>query len=388
MISEPIAVDAAGHALMPVYDELPFSPVRGEGVWLWDAQGRRVLDLWGGHAVAVLGHSHPHLLAALREQAGALMFQSNVLPLPIRELAACHLLAFAPRGLERVFFVNSGAEANENALRLALRRTGRRRVVAVEGGFHGRSAATGALSAGSAKWYAFPQAPFDVTIVPRGDLDALAGALLGGDVAALILEPIQGVAGAYELGLDYLLAARELTRDAGALLIFDEVQTGMGRTGWPFAAQMVGVEPDLLTVAKGLAGGFPAGAVLATGDVAAVAGKGTLGSTFGGGPLACALILAVLDVIDEAELLPRVRAVSTYARERCVVGPVTSIQGAGLLLGLRTTRPAREIVGELLARDVLAGTSADPHVLRILPPLILTPEHVDRLAAALAGLPR
>ena len=388
MISETLPAPATASTLMPVYDELPFSPVRGEGVWLWDAGGRRVLDLWGGHAVAVLGHAHPHLLAALRDQAAALMFQSNVLPMAIREQAACHLLAFAPPGLGQVFFVNSGAEANENALRLALRATGRRRVVALEGAFHGRTAATGALTAGSAKWYAFPQAPFDVTIVPRGDLDALAGALLGGDVAALLVEPIQGVAGAVELGREYLLAARELTRDAGALLIFDEVQTGMGRTGWPFAAQMYEVAPDVLTVAKGLAGGFPAGAVLATEAVAAVAGKGSLGSTFGGGPLACALILAVLDAIEEAELLPRVRAVSAYVRERCVVGPVTAIHGAGLLLGLRTTRPARQVVDELLARDVLAGASADPHVLRILPPLVLTPEHVDVLASALAELPR
>jgi acetylornithine/N-succinyldiaminopimelate aminotransferase len=382
-----LAPVALGGHLMAVYDELPYSPVRGDGVWLEDAAGRRVLDLWGGHAVALLGHGHPRLLGALREQSEALLFQSNALPLPLRERAAARLAAFAPEGLPHVFLVNSGAEANENALKLALRRTGRSRVVALEGGFHGRTAAAGAVSWGAAaSWYGFPRPPFDVTFVPRGDLDALAAAL-GADAAALILEPVQGVAGAVDLGHGYLQAASELTRRAGALLIADEVQCGMGRTGWPFACQMYGVTPDLLTVAKGLAGGFPAGAVLASDDVVAGVGKGALGSTFGGGPLACALIVAVLDAIAEEGLLDRVRFLSERVRQRCVVGPVVATQGAGLLLGLRTRRPAKEVVGELLARNILAGGSGDKHVVRILPPLVLAEEHVDLLAAALAEIP-
>ena len=384
---------AAGRHLLPVYDELPYSPVRGDGLWLEDAAGRRVLDLWGGHAVALLGHGHPRLLAALREQSAALLFQSNALPLGIRDEAAARLAAFAPAGLSRVFFTNSGAEANENALRLALRRTGRTRIVAVEGAFHGRTAAAGAVSWGAASsWYGFPRPPFEVTFVPRGDLDALAAALSaapesGADAAALILEPVQGVAGAVDLGHQYLQAARELTSRAGALLIADEVQCGMGRTGWPFACQMHGVTPDLLTVAKGLAGGFPAGAVLATDEVAAGVGKGVLGSTFGGGPLACALILAVLDTIAADDLLASARRASERLCERCVVGPVVATQGAGLLLGLRTRRPAKEVVAELLDRGILAGGSADPQVVRILPPLTIADEHVDLLAAALAELP-
>lgn len=385
-MNDTVSAATASH-LLPVYDELPYSPVRGDGVWLEDAAGRRVLDLWGGHAVALLGHGHPRLLAALREQSAALLFQSNALPLDLRERAAARLAAFAPAGLDHVFFVNSGAEANENALRLALRRTGRGRVVAVEGAFHGRTAASGAVSWGAAKsWYGFPRPPFDVTFVPRGDLDALAAAL-GPDVAALIVEPVQGVAGAVDLGREWLRAARELTRKAGVLLIADEVQCGMGRTGWPFACQLHGVVPDLLTVAKGLAGGFPAGAVLASDAVVAGVGKGALGSTFGGGPLACALVLAVLDAIEGEGLLTRVPALEACVRATCVAGPVEAVQGAGLLLGLRTRRPAKQVVAELLARDVLAGGSADPHVLRILPPLVLAEEHVDRLANALAELP-
>lgn len=386
--TEASSLVAAPAALLPVYDQMSFTPVRGEGVWLWDAGGRRVLDFWGGHAVALLGHSHPRLLAALDEQAGKLMFQSNALPLAIRDLAAERLAAFAPAGLSRVFFVNSGAEANENALLLAFRSTGRRRVVALEGAFHGRTAAAAAISWGKHR-HGFPRAPFEVTFVPRGDVDALAAALLegGSDVAAFIVEPVQGVAGAFELGREYLQAARELTRRSGARLIFDEVQCGMGRTGQPFAAQLYGVTPDVLTVAKGLAGGFPAAAVLATDEVSAGVGIGDLGSTFGGGPLAAAMIVAVLDAIERDDLLAHVRSISAYLRETCIVGPVVAAQGEGLLVGLRTAPPAKQVMAALLERDILTGTSADPHVLRLLPPLVLQREHVDLLRAALAEVP-
>ncbi|HEV8241850.1 MAG TPA: aminotransferase class III-fold pyridoxal phosphate-dependent enzyme [Thermoanaerobaculia bacterium] len=381
-------VAAPASALLPVYDQVSFSPVRGEGVWLWDARGRRVLDLWGGHAVALLGHGHPRLIAALEEQAAKLLFQSNALPLAIRDLAAARLAAFAPAGLSRVFFVNSGAEANENALLLAFRSTGRRRVVALEGAFHGRTAAAAAISWGKHR-HGFPRPPFEVTFVPRGDVDALAAALLGeggSDVAALIAEPVQGVAGAFELGREYLLAARELTRRAGARLIFDEVQCGMGRTGQPFAAQLYGVVPDVLTVAKGLAGGFPAAAVLAS-EMCAGVGIGDLGSTFGGGPVAAAMIVAVLDAIEQDGLLAHVRSISAHLRETCIVGPVVAAQGEGLLVGLRTAPPAKQVMAALLERNILTGTSADPHVLRLLPPLVLQHEHVDLLRAALAEVP-
>lgn len=370
-------------ALLPTVAPLGFEPVRGEGVWLFDARGRRVLDFYGGHAVALLGYRHPRLLSTLAHQATELFFQSLVVRLDVRERAAARLAGFAPAGLERVFFVNSGAEANENALRIALRRTGRRRVVALEGAFHGRTAAAAAVTAGSASWYGFPVKPFDVSIVPRGDLAALEAALRD-ETAALILEPIQGMAGAVELGADYLHAARELTRETGAFLIFDEVQCGMGRSGYPFAAQRYGVTPDLLTVAKGLAGGFPAGALLATDAAAEGLKLGDLGTTFGGGPLACALVEATLDAIEEEGLLARVRALSEDLRARCVVGPVTAVQGAGYLLGLRTTRPAKEVLAALLERGILVGGSADPHVVRLLPPLVLEPAHVDLLVSALA----
>lgn len=384
----PEALAAEARWLLPVYAQAGIEPVAGDGVVLKTADGRELLDFYGGHAVALLGYRHPRLLAALAAQAESLFFQSNAVPLAVRARAAERLVRFGPPGLSRAFLVNSGAEANENALRLAFRATGRRAVVAVQGAFHGRTAAAAAVTDGASRWYAFPETPFPVRFVPRGDLDALRKALDG--AAAMIVEPVQGMAGAVDLGAPYLAAARELTREAGALLIFDEVQCGMGRTGHPFAAQLYGVTPDVLTTAKGLAGGFPAAAVLSSDAAAAGVGVGDLGTTFGGGPLACALIEAVIATIEgdgNPPLLPRVRAVSALLRETCRVGPVAGIQGEGLLLGLRTTRPAREVQAELLARGILAGTSADPRVVRLLPPLILEAEHVHALAQALAEIP-
>lgn len=374
--------------LLPVYPHWPMEPVRGHGVMLVTREGRELIDFYGGHAVALLGYGHPRLLATLSSQAETLFFQSNVVPLEIRARAARKLVELAPEGLNRAFLVNSGAEANENALRLAFRKTGRGRVIAVEGAFHGRTAAAGALTWGSAKWYGFPRAPFDVTFVKRGDLDSLEAELSKKDVAALIAEPVQGNSGAYPLGKEWLAAARELTERAGTLLIFDEVQCGMGRSGDPFAAHTFGVTPDLLTTAKGLAGGFPAGALLVKEEVARGLNPGDLGTTFGGGPIACALIETVIDAIREEGLLENVRRVSARIRETCVAGPVTAIQGEGFLLGLRTTRPAKEIQAELMERGIFSGTSGDPNIVRLLPPLILEDQHVDALAEALRGIER
>ena len=383
----------AGHAAapeerawtLPVYAQLDLQPVSGEGPWLVMADGRRILDLYGGHAVAALGYGHPRLVAALRAQAERLTFQSNLLPLELRARACAALARFAPPGLDRVFLVNSGAEANENALKLAFKTPARTRVVAVEGAFHGRSAAAAAVTWGSEKWYGFPRKPFEVSFVSPQEPAALAHKI-DERTAAMIVEPVQGVAGAVDLPADFLAEARRLTRERGALLIFDEVQCGMGRTGRPFAADHYGVTPDMLTTAKGLAGGFPAGALLTTQALAANLEVGELGTTFGGGPMACAAIAAVLDAIRDEGLLENVRALSDRIRASCRVGPVTAIQGAGFLLGLVCSRPAREVQALLLDRDILAGTSADPRVLRLLPPYVLEPEHVDRLAAALAEI--
>ncbi|KAB2954717.1 MAG: aminotransferase class III-fold pyridoxal phosphate-dependent enzyme, partial [Thermoanaerobaculia bacterium] len=219
------------------------------------------------------------------------------------------------------------------------------------------------------------------------DPAALEAELAPGDVAAVIAEPVQGVAGAVALSDPFLAALRELTRRHGALLVFDEVQCGMGRSGSPFVAQACGVTPDLLTTAKGLAGGFPAGALLVGDALAGGLARGDLGSTFGGGPMACALIEATLDAIEDGDLLANVRARGEQIRATCVTGPVTAIGGRGLLAGLRTTRPAKAVQAELLARGFLTGTSGDPHVLRLLPPLVVTEAQVSALAGALAEIP-
>lgn len=379
-------LDTPDPALLPVYDQLDLEPVRGRGARLETVDGRTLIDFYGGHAVAILGYRHPRLLGTLALQARELFFQTNAVPMAVRERAAARLAAFAPAGLGHVFFVNSGAEANENALRIALKATGRNVAVALEGAFHGRTAAAGAVT-WNARWYGFPRAPFDVRFVPREDLAALDRLLAKGDVAAVIAEPVQGVAGAVALSDEWLAGARAATGRHGSLLIFDEVQSGMGRCGAPFVAQLAGVTPDLLTVAKGIAGGFPAAALLVSDALAAALKVGDLGTTFGGGPLACALIEATLDAIEQEDLIAAGRARAERIRDRCRVGPVTGIGGRGLLVGLRTTRSARAIQRELLDRGLLVGTSADPNVVRLLPPLVISDADVDQLAAALAELP-
>jgi acetylornithine/succinyldiaminopimelate/putrescine aminotransferase len=370
---------------LPVYAQLDLEPASGAGAWLATTDGRRILDFYGGHAVAALGYGHPRLVAALAAQARTLHFQTNLLPLAVRARACEALVRFAPAGLARAFLVNSGAEANENALRLALAATGRDRIVAVEGAFHGRTAAAAAVTWRSEPWYGFPRRPFDVTFVARGDAAAMAAAV-GADVAAVIVEPVQGVAGAVDLPREFLAAARGATSRHGALLIFDEVQCGMGRSGQPFAADHYGIAPDLLTTAKGLAGGFPAGALLTTDALARDLKPGDLGTTFGGGPLACAAIETVIAVIRAEGLLARVRELSALIRSRCRCGPVQDVQGLGFLLGLVCSRPAKAVQTELLECGILAGTSADPRVLRLLPPLTLEAAHVELLGDALAGL--
>jgi acetylornithine/N-succinyldiaminopimelate aminotransferase len=373
-------------ATIPVYGQLPFVPVHAEGCDIVTDDGRRILDLYGGHAVAALGYGHPRLVAAIREQSESLLFQSNAVALDVRASAAEKLVSVAPPGLQRVFFVNSGAEANENALRMACKVTQRRKVLAVSHGFHGRTAAAGAVTWNADKWYGFPQKPFDVDFIPRNDRGA-AKSMIGPDVAAVIVEPVQGVAGAFDLSGEFLRALRAATDQHGALLIADEVQSGMGRCGHFFAVQAHDIEPDLLTSAKSLGGGVPCAAVLSRDDIAGQFGPGDLGTTFGGGPLAAAAVSAVIDTIEDEGLLANVRAMEARIRERCVTGPVTGVQGMGLLLGLVCSRPASEVRDALLAQDILTGTSSDPSVLRILAPLVINEEHVDHLAGALAAIP-
>ena len=372
--------------LAPVFAQYPIEVVGADGVWLETSDGRRLLDLYGGHAVAALGYGHPRWLEALEQQARSVHFQTNAVAMDVRERAARRIVKFAGLGLDTVFFINTGAEANENALKLALKHSGRPKIVAVEHSFHGRTAAAGAVTWGAVeKWYGFPRAPFDVSFMPRRD-DGAISRYVDEKTAAVIIEPIQGLAGAFDMGRDYLVALRRRCSEVGALLIFDEVQCGMGRCGEPFAANLYGVTPDMITTAKALGSGFPCAALLMSDAVARELKVDALGTTFGGGPMACAVIEAVIDIIESEDLLANVRRISRLIRESCRVGPVTGSQGAGFLLGLKTDRPARDVQRQLLERNILAGTSADPNVLRLLPPFVLSEKHVALLREALRDL--
>jgi acetylornithine/succinyldiaminopimelate/putrescine aminotransferase len=386
MLPESAQQAHASH-LARVFAQYPIEIAHGEGVWLYARNGRKLLDFYGGHAVAGLGYGHPRWLAALERQARQMAFQTNALPMAIRERAAARLVKFAGLGLDTVFWLNSGAEANENALKLAFKMTGRTKAVALVQGWHGRTAAAGAVTWGAAgKWYGFPRTPFDVSFAPR-DQPAAAADAIDRDTAAVIVEPVQGVGGAFDVGAPMLRALRQRCDAVGAVLIFDEVQCGVGRTGAPFGANYHSVTPDILTTAKALGNGFPVSALMLSPRIAKQLKNDDMGTTFGGGPMACAIAEAVIDTIESESLLANIRKVSTYIRSSCMVGPIIGAQGAGFLLGLKTSRPAKEIQAALLEKDILTGTSGDPHVLRLLPAYILNEGHVDRLSDALAQVP-
>jgi acetylornithine/succinyldiaminopimelate/putrescine aminotransferase len=376
------AVSNHSSHLAHVFAQYPFEVVRADGCWLEGQDGRRIVDFYGGHAVAALGYGHHRWIETLERQARSVLFQTNAIPMAVRERAAERLVAFAGLGLDQVFFVNSGAEANENALRTAFRLTGRRQAIALEQGWHGRTAAAGAVTFGAReKWYGFPQTPFDVQWISR--TDPSAAHFITQDTACVIVEPVQGLAGAFEVPVEVLRSLRARCDEVGALLIFDEVQCGVGRTGYPFGANRVSIAPDMLTTAKALGAGFPVSALLMSPNVANALKIEDMGTTFGGGPLACAIVETVIDIIESEGLLDNVKRMSALIESNCIGGVISGVQGAGLLLGLKTTRPAKAVQAELLARGVFVGTAADPHIIRLLPPFTIGAEHVSLLAEAL-----
>lgn len=376
-------------AEVAVYARFELRPVRGEGCFLWDAEGRRYLDMYGGHAVALTGHSHPRVVEAIARQAGDLLFYSNALPLTVRDELLTRLARLAPAGTPRVFLVNSGAEANEQALTVARRVTGRARIVSCSGGFHGRTLATLAAS-GIEKYRRLAEAGGAgqtllelTTAVPFND-DAALQAAVDDHTAAVIVEPIQGLAGARAAAPEFLSAARAACAAAGAMLIFDEVQCGCGRSGAFTAAQAYGVTPDLLTLAKGIASGLPMGAVLMSEAIAGRIHGGELGTTFGGGPVPCAAAAASLDVLVQEDLAGNAGRMERLLRAGVAALPaVTAVSGKGLLLGLVLDRPAKPVQQALFARQVLVGSSEDANVMRLLPPLVLGTTEVELFLNAL-----
>ncbi|MCQ0093658.1 aspartate aminotransferase family protein [Roseovarius sp. M141] len=384
--------------VLPTYNRAPLTFVKGEGSWLIEADGRRFLDLGAGIAVNALGHAHPALVAALTAQAQALWHTSNLYNIPAQQELADRLAAatFA----DTVFFTNSGTEACELAVKMARRhfydagQPSRTHIIGFEGSFHGRSAA-GIAAAGSEKMTkGFGPLLPGFTHLPWGDHDALQAAI-SDQTAAILIEPVQGEGGIRPLPDVCLKGLRDLCDEHGILLILDEVQCGMGRTGRLFAHEWAGIDPDIMMVAKGIGGGFPLGAVLATEHAAAAMVAGTHGSTYGGNPLACAVGCAVMDQIATEDFLQDVRARSGYMRQRLEALVAThpdvfeEVRGSGLMLGLKCKVPNTDLLNACYAQQLCTVPAAD-NVLRLLPPLNISEsdiaEALNRLDNAAAAL--
>jgi acetylornithine/N-succinyldiaminopimelate aminotransferase len=375
--------------VMPTYARYPLTLVRGEGTRVWDDAGRAYLDVAGALGVTAIGHGHPTWRRAVHEQVDRLDLVSNLYATEPQGRLAQRLTRLMPVPEARVFFCNSGAEANEAALKLARKRglaMGKPAIVTLDGSFHGRTAAALAATGQPAKRTAFEPLVDWFRFVPPNDPGALDAAVTP-EVGAVLLEPVLGEGGVVPLDDDYLRTARALCDERGALLLADEVQTGIGRCGDWAAISHADVTPDVVTLAKALGGGLPIGAVVARGAISFA--PGDHGSTFGGGPIVCAGALAVLDVIEQESLLARAREVFHRLRSALrtgsdSMGAVAEIRGRGCLVGIRLTTPiANEVVIAMIAQGVLAST-AGADVVRMSPPLVIADDEVDEAAAAFA----
>jgi acetylornithine/succinyldiaminopimelate/putrescine aminotransferase len=372
---------------LATYKKMPVAAERGEGVWIYTSDGERYLDLYGGHAVAGTGHCHPHVVKAIREQSEQLLFYSNLVYSSVRARAAEKLVSVAPASLPKVFFCNSGTEANENAMRMARMATGREQIITFTGGFHGRTAdAISATFLGKYREIGNPNVPGHLQ-AELADIDSVR-ALAGDTVAAIMLEPVQSMAGVRMAGPDFYRALRELCDERGIVLIYDEVQTGVGRTGdWFFAGSEAGdgVVPDVISLAKALGSGVPVGACLVSEQVASHIKENDLGTTFGGGMLAMAAVTATLEAIENDRLLENVKRVEAYFRGRLSeVEQVVAVHGRGFLLGIEFAEKAAPVHQRLLEQKIITGTSSNPNVLRLLPPLCLQEAEVDLLVSMLS----
>jgi predicted acetylornithine/succinylornithine family transaminase len=366
-------------AIMPTYKRYPVTFVRGEGVTLWDDAGKEYLDFAAGIAVASIGHSHPKWVEAVSSQAGRLAHVSNLFYTEPQVELAERLASVT--GMSQAFFANSGAEANEAAVKLARRATGRSKVVAAIGSFHGRTFATLAATGQKEKHEAFMPLPDWFVHVPYGDVSSLRAAV-DNETSAVLLEPVLGEGGVVPAPDGYLEAARKVCETAGALLILDEVQTGVGRCGAWLASQLAEVQPDIVTLAKGLAGGLPIGACLARDGIAFAAGEHA--STFGGGPIVCAAALAVLGVIEDEGLLENVQARSEQLLKGLGELDVEP-RGLGLLVGAKVRGENADAIVRAALQEGLVLTTAGKDVVRFTPPLTVSADEVDE---AVAGFSR
>ncbi|SNC76437.1 acetylornithine aminotransferase [Hymenobacter gelipurpurascens] len=370
--------------LFNVYPLVNITPVKALGAKLWDDKGQEYLDFYGGHAVISIGHSHPHYVQRLTEQLQNIGFYSNSVQIPIQAQLAHKLGQVSSYEDFSLFLCNSGAEANENALKLASFHTGKKRVVAFKGAFHGRT--SGAVAATDNPKIVAPfNADHAISFVEY-DLAAVEQVLQNGDVCAVIIEPIQGVGGIIMPSDEFLTGLAALCKQYGALLIADEVQSGYGRSGKFFAHQHAGIRPDVISVAKGMGNGFPIGGILIAPELKA--SYGLLGTTFGGNHLACAAALAVLEVIEQEDLLNHATELGHYLRSELEANAgAEEIRGRGLMVGIKYDFPIKDIRDKLLAEHhIFVGNASDPGVLRLLPPLNITKAEVDRFLQALYTL--
>ncbi|MCX8209503.1 MAG: aminotransferase class III-fold pyridoxal phosphate-dependent enzyme [Lewinella sp.] len=367
--------------LFDVYSLYDIQPVRGEGSYVYDENDREILDFYGGHAVMSIGHSHPHYVKMISNQLKKLGFYSNSVVNPLQQELANKLGALSGLDDYDLFLVSSGAEATENALKLASFETNRNRVLAFEGAFHGRTSA--AVNATDNEKIKAPiNRNYPISFLPLNDLAAVKRELEKGDVAALIIEGVQGVHGIYVPDPDFLEALPELCHANGAVLIMDEVQSGYGRTGKFFAFQHSAVKPDIICMAKGMGNGFPLGGILVHPSIKPW--KGMLGTTYGGSHLACAAGIAVLDVLKSEDLLANATEQGTYLmKEMAATGLFNEVRGYGLMIGLQMTEPIGPLRKKLLfEHGVFTGSSKDPNTIRLLPPLNVTRTQCDELIAA------
>lgn len=366
--------------LFDVYPLFDIRIVKGKGCRVWDDRGTEYLDLYGGHAVISIGHAHPHYVKMVGEQAARLGFYSNSVVNPLQEELAARLGESSGYDDYSLFLVNSGAEANENALKLASFRNGRTRIIAFDRSFHGRTSLA-VEATDNPKLSAPVNRNGRVTYLPLNDSHALRTELAKGDVCAVILEGIQGVGGIRIPDDRFMQEARQLCTQQGTILILDEIQSGYGRSGKFFAHQFAGIRPDLITVAKGIGNGFPMGGLLVS--PAFVPVHGQLGTTFGGNHLACAAGIAVLDVMARENLPENADRVGAFLMEELRKFPlVREIRGRGLMIGIELERPVREIRGKLLSEHkTFTGVSGE-QIIRLLPPLCLSMEEAARFLAA------
>jgi len=371
---------------LATYKKMPIAAERGDGAWIYASDGGRYLDLYGGHAVAGTGHCHPHVVNAIRNQSEKLLFYSNLVYSETRARAAEKLALIAPGNLRKIFFCNSGTEANENAMRMARMYTGREKIITFSGGFHGRTAdAISATFLGKYRELGKPNVPGHIA-AEFDDIESVR-ALADDSIAAIMLEPIQSMAGVRQAAPSFYADLRKLCHERGIILIYDEVQTGVGRTGsWFFSGSDAGggVVPDIITLAKSLGSGIPVGACLVDNEIATKIKENDLGTTFGGGMLAMSAVTATLEAIENDGMLGNVRDGEAYLRERLKeFDQITDVSGVGYLLGIKLREKAAAIHQELLERKVITGTSSDAHVLRLLPPLCLKRAEIDLFVSAL-----